>query len=213
MDSEQIKDLISSTVSSFTSAVTEVVSHVNNQENPTSSRSMSDSVIEEPAKKKSKKMALPSSFLKKNKAKQKKVKSNVKSYNKDIVCLPHQPNLDEQEIPFPRGKSRLTLAKLGLIGKVTLTTDMLEGDIRREICGVFNAAFGGDLLFPFKFLQSVGCGSRCLTVPCTAPSFQWSVKDIIAAAGKNAIYILAEKDICTTEDENDPLMEGEYSWR
>ena len=83
---------------------------------------------------------------------------------------------------------------------------MTEGDIRREICTVFNAAIGGDLLFPFQFLQPVGSGSWCLTTPSTSSTFQWSVKDIISAAGKNAIYILAEKEI-------DAKTEESPSWR
>ena len=43
----------------------------------------------------------------------------------------------------------------------------------------------------------IGDGSKCLTVPCTLPSFQWSPQNLVSSAGKGVVYMLAEKE--TTE--------------
>ena len=54
---------------------------------------------------------------------------------------------------------------MGLIGKVHLSSDMDESDIKREIRSVFRRPMGGDPEFPFVFLQPAGEGSRTLVVP------------------------------------------------
>ena len=88
---------------------------------------------------------------------------------------------------------------------------MTEEEIRMEICSVFETAFGGDISFPFKFLQSVSGGSRALMVPCTSSSSTWSVKDLISSAGKGAIYILAGKDTILPTDKQLDKPGSDYS--
>ena len=92
---------------------------------------------------------------------------------------------------------------------------MDEREIRELICEVFQRAFGGDKQFPFKFLQSVGGGSKFLTKPFTANTFEWSAKEVISAAGKGAIYIIAEKRLVTpcqiADSENGEVHSD--SWR
>ena len=99
--------------------------------------------------------------------------SSVKHWTKDIICLPKES--DGLEILIPRGSSRSTLARKGLIGKLTLSSYMDEQEIRELICEVFQGAFGGDKQFLSKFLQSVGGGSKFLTKPCTTNTFEWSM--------------------------------------
>ena len=211
MDPECIRDIITNTVTSLTSAVTAAV---RSQDLPCSSRGRDNSGEEEPCKKKKRPSCpLPSRFLRKDKGKQKKVA--VKTWSKDIVCLPADYHSRSQELPIPRGNSRAQLAKAGLIGKVLLSSDMSESDMRAEICSVFNVSFHEEKTFPFKFLQTIGGGSRCLTVPCTSPTFQWTAKELVSSAGKGAVYILAEKQTNTpdiVEDDCEESKEGS-SWR
>ena len=87
-----------------------------------------------------------------------------------------------------------------------------EEEIREEICSVFKVAFAEDKNFPFKFLHSVGLGSKSLTVPCTSTSFHWTARDIIASVGKGAIYILAEKETASKSFDDDEIGQEE-SWR
>ena len=70
------------------------------------------------------------SFLRKDKWKQKVA---VKTWSKDIVCLPADYYSRNQELPIPWGSRRAQLAKAGLLGKVLLLSAMSEADIRAEI--------------------------------------------------------------------------------
>lgn len=149
--------------------------------------------------------------MKKDKGKQKKV--TVKTWSKDIVCLPVDYHSQSQELPFPRGSRRAQLAKSGLIGKVSLSSTMSEADMRAEICSVFSAAFGEENNFPFKFLQMIGGGARCLTVPCTSPTFEWTAQDVASSAGKGAVYILAEKQTIAPDGELECDSNEGSSWR
>ena len=88
-----------------------------------------------------------------------------------IVCLPVDYHSRSQELLIPRGSRRTQLAKAGLIGKMLLSSAMSEADTRAEISSVFSVAFDEEKNFPFNFLQTIGGGSWCLTVPCTSPSF------------------------------------------
>ena len=132
---------------------------------------------------------------------------------KDIICLPKES--DGLEILIPRGSSRSALAGKGLIGKLTLSSYMDEQEIRELICEVFQGAFGGDKQYPFKFLQCAGGGSKFLTKPCTTGTFKWNAKEIISAAGKGAIYIIAEKKMDTPCQVADSENEEDRSdqWR
>ena len=67
----------------------------------------------------------------------------MKTWSKDIVCLPVDYHDQTQELPFPRGDRRAQLAKSGLIGKVSLSSAMSEDDTRAEVCSVFSVALVG----------------------------------------------------------------------
>jgi hypothetical protein len=76
--------------------------------------------------KKRRPQVLLSSFLKKKK----KGNSSIQVWDKDIVCFPKDYMKHPHDIPIPRGKTRMDLNKKGLIGKVRLTSDMGEGEVR-----------------------------------------------------------------------------------
>ena len=142
---------------------------------------------------------LPSSFLKKKKGNS----SSLQVWDKDIICFPKEHVICPQEIPIPRGKSHVTLAKMGLVGKIRLHSGMQEDDIMTEIRSVFDSKMSGDAHFPFKILQAIGGGSKSLAVPNTSSSFTWTAKEVANSAGRGAIYIWAQADLtCNLEEEN-----------
>ena len=65
----------------------------------------------------------------------------VTYYNRDIVCLPQSYARENyKSIPTPHGKAHTRLAEMGLQGKVSLRSDMLEETINCEICSAFSEA-------------------------------------------------------------------------
>ena len=93
------------------------------------------------------KASLPSVFLKKF-GKQKalvKVKERVYSYDRDIVCLPQSYAGKSKVIPIPRNRDELSIA--GLVGKITLTSDISEEAIFDEIQNVFRVPMKGNAFF------------------------------------------------------------------
>ena len=95
--------------------------------------------------KKNKAKILPSSFLKK------KGKATVQQvWDKDIICLPKGHISNPQFIPIPKGKNRVELAKMGLVGKIRLNSGMEEDDIRQEVRSVFSKQMGHRATFPFQ---------------------------------------------------------------
>ena len=77
----------------------------------------------------------------------------------------------EGAFSIPRGKQRTLLAKLGLKGKITLSSDMNEEAICDEIRSAFVMAMGDDPSFPFTLLQMSGCGGKSLSIPSLSASF------------------------------------------
>ena len=97
------------------------------------------------------------------------------------------------------------LAKMGLQGKVTLTSQMTEEDIRSEIRSAFNNAMGNDSSFPFTFLQTSGCGAKTLAAPSLSASFHWNAQEV-SKLGKACFYILAGKKLIV-EDVTKVILE------
>ena len=94
------------------------------------------------------------------------------------------------------------MANKHLIGKVHLTSDMDADDTEREIKTVFCKAVKENSTFSFSYLHPIGGGSKCLTLPNTSLSFVWTAKEVAKAAGKGAIYILADEiDLVSEEEE------------
>ena len=105
------------------------------------------------------------------------------------------------EVVIPRGKVRAKLASMGLAGKIRLNSEMSEKEIFAEIRSVFSVAMGNDENFPFEILQSAGGGSKSLVIPCRSTSFVWTGKQVIAAAGRGHIYIVAKEELCFVKEE------------
>ena len=78
----------------------------------------------------------------------------IKIYNKNIICLPHEIG-DDPLIPIPRGEKRAQLAEMGLIGKIALQSVWQSSQVRAEVSSVFASAFGlsqGETL-PYVYLR------------------------------------------------------------
>ena len=127
--------------------------------------------------------------------------------------LPKDYHPNNQKIPIPRGAKRGEIAMAGLIGRISLSSTMSEEDIREEICAIFTVAIGADDKFPFRFLQTVGGGTKYLNMPCQTSNLEWTAQDLISSAGKGAIYILAEKDTILPDDLEKSDTSELRSWR
>ena len=90
---------------------------------------------------------------------------------------------------IPRGKGRIELAKMGLVGKIRLDSSMDETNIREEICSVFSEQMQYDTQFPFKILHAIGGGAKALSVA--------------SSGGRGAIYIWAQADMALNTNGKD----------
>ena len=126
----------------------------------------------------------------------------VTTWDRDIVCLPKYHKKGENFIPYPRGKYRARLGRLGLVGKVHLTSAMTVDEVRMEIRSVFERAMGDNPSFPFTYLQATGGGSRSLSIPSVSVSFQWTAHQVAKLGNqRNTIYILAGEELNLPDEE------------
>jgi hypothetical protein len=119
----------------------------------------------------------------------------VKTWDRDIVCIPESRRNARQggNLMYPRGKYRAFLGSCGLIGKLHLTSTMSEEEVKAEICTVFKEQMNNDLDFPFVYLQSSGGGSKSLTTPSQSSSFKWTPQQVARLSGQSGTtYILAK---------------------
>ena len=124
-------------------------------------------------------------------------------WHKDIICFPKGYIENPQEIAIPKGKGRIELAKMGLVGKIHLDSSMAETDIRQEICSVFFEQKQCITQFPFKILHAIGGGAKALAVPNTSASFTWTAKEVASSGGRGAIYIWAQADMALNNRKDD----------
>ena len=97
----------------------------------------------------------------------------VNTWDRDVLCIPKQENrLPTGRIKYPRGKRRVYLTSSGLFGKLHLTSEMSNEDIRHEIRFIFKGTMQNDSNFPFVYLQGAGGGAACLMVPSQSSSFK-----------------------------------------
>ena len=119
---------------------------------------------------------------------------SVKTWTRSIICLPKDYQGKEgQTIQIPRKRKRAILGQCGLIGKILLKSTMTEEDIKSEVRSVFSQAMGHDPLFPFRFLQATGSGTKTLTVPGVSTHFHWTSSEV-AGLG-SSIYVIADQDL------------------
>lgn len=141
------------------------------------------------------------SYLRRNQGGSKAKKSKtVQVWDRDIICLPlsrrNYSSNSNASIAYPRGRYRSELGSMGLIGKIHLTSEMTEEDIKQEIRTVFQGPMGGDLEFPFVFLQPAGEGSRTLVIPAQSSTYRWTAQQVARLGGqKKTTYILAQADM------------------
>ena len=200
MDTRSITEAVSNAVST---AVSEALSRVMPSNSGDSNRgSNSPSEGGNTRRKRGPSGFMPSSFLKK-KHTEKKGKEKKKTWTKDIVCLPKDYSVSKEDISIPKGAKRTELARLGLVGKISLQSSMNSEEVKSEVLSVFKEAMGGKASFQFKFLQPVGGGCKSLFDPQTSSSFEWTAKDVVQSAGRGAVYILAEDDLVLPDSEQD----------
>ena len=126
----------------------------------------------------------------------------VKTWDRDVLCIPKQGNrLPTGRIKYPRGKRRVYLTSSGLFGKLHLTSEMSDEDVRREIRFIFKGPMQNDPNFPFVYLQGAGGGAACLTVPSQSSSFKWTPQQVARISSQSGIiYILAQADLYHVEE-------------
>lgn len=73
------------------------------------------------------------------------------------------------KLVVPRSNNRETLGKAILFGKIELSSDMTEDEVRTEICELFSGPMGlttdnikDGIRFKFHYLQRAGCNTRSL---------------------------------------------------
>ena len=98
-----------------------------------------------------------------------------------------QTNLSAIKL-FSAGKD---LSEAGLVGKVTLSSNMTKDELFGEIRSVFRGPMGGNEDFPFLVLQPTGGTSRSLTIPAVSSTYKWTTGAIISKSTKTPIYILS----------------------
>lgn len=131
---------------------------------------------------------------KKNKGGRTKGKEKLFTYDRDIVCLPmSHAQHGSSTIKIP--KCRMNLAKMGLIGKIRLTSMMNEEMIFDEIRSVFRGPMNENKEFKFEVVQPMGGTSKCLTIPSLSDSFKWTASAIVPKNAKSPLYILAKEPL------------------
>ena len=110
----------------------------------------------------------------------------IYTYDRDIVCLPCFYARKSKVIPIPRDRDEPSSA--GLVGKISLTSDMSEEAIFNEIRNVFRDPMRGSTTFAFEVLQSTGGSSKYLTIPAVSSTFKWSACSIVPKNTKMPIY-------------------------
>ena len=139
---------------------------------------------------------LPSVFLRKSDRMQPVKKEKVYTYDRDIICLPQSYVGKDESISIPRGApTRNYLAKHGLIGKIRLSSEMMEEEIFKEIYSVFADAMNGNPRFDFSILQQAGGTSKSLVIPALSSSYTWTASAVAGRNSKVPIYILAKEEL------------------
>ncbi|XP_065106167.2 uncharacterized protein [Paramisgurnus dabryanus] len=129
--------------------------------------------------------ATHSRFVRKNKA--------CKHYTRDVVCLPFS---SASTFRIPRGDSRANLARNGLIGKISFTSDWSEAQLKEEMTAIFRRTFALSMgqSFPFEYLSTVK-GCKRLMKPNVSSSFLWGGKEVASISSATCLYLMASINI------------------
>ncbi|KAF1371434.1 hypothetical protein PFLUV_G00278370 [Perca fluviatilis] len=150
--------------------------------------------------------ATHSRFVRKNKA--------CKHYTRDVVCLLFS---SASTFRIPRGDSRANLARDGLIGKISFTSDWSEAQLKEEITAIFRRTFALSMgqSFPFEYLSTVK-GCKRLMKPNVSSSFLWGGKEVASISSATCLYIMAliRKPVQEEPEElSDSDFESPVGWR
>ena len=78
---------------------------------------------------------------------------------------------------------------------------MSENEVLNEVRSIFHDAMGHDSNFPFRFLQTGGGGTNSLTAPVVSALFTWTAKKVAKLSGQGCLYIEAQAELKTTEND------------
>ncbi|XP_026074339.1 uncharacterized protein LOC113053478 [Carassius auratus] len=149
--------------------------------------------------------ATHSRFGRKNKA--------CKHYTRDVVCLPFS---SASTFRIPRGDSRANLARDGLIGKISFTSDWSEAQLKEEMSAIFRRTFALSMgqSFPFEYLSTVK-GCKRLMKPNVSSSFLWGGKEVASISSASCLYIMAliSKPLQEPEELSDSDLESPVGLR
>ena len=120
-------------------------------------------------------------FSKQSVAKRPKV---VKTWDRDVLCIPKNDMTNSSSLSYPRGKYRAKLATYGLIGKLHLSSDMTDDGVATEIRSIFKGSLNNDPNFPFLYLQPTGCGAKSLIIPSRSSTFKWTPSQVARLSGQ-----------------------------
>ena len=144
-------------------------------------------------------MSILPSYLRRRGIKEnpKKKPKIIKTWDRDIVCIPQSRRNKTKggNFMYPRSKYRADLASWGLIGKLHLTSTMSDEEVIAEICTVFKDQMNNDPKFPFVYLQPTGGESKSLTIPSQSSSFKWTPQQVARLSGQSGtIYNLLSQN-------------------
>lgn len=121
------------------------------------------------------------------------------TYVRDIVLLPVEFRSENGSICIPQSTRREKLGKVGLVGKVEITSSMTEDEVHSAICEVFAVPMGlmvevikNRTRFQFSYLLRSGCNSRTLHVPTVKDTLQWNRKQVTSLAKSGSFIYLLE---------------------
>ena len=92
-----------------------------------------------------------------------KKRKTIQSWDRDIICLP-QSRMNRaagtSSFSYPRGQYRAMLGKMGLIGKINLSSHMNEEDEKQEIRSVFLVQWEMIPIFLLLFCKELEKGAK-----------------------------------------------------
>ncbi|XP_039664334.1 uncharacterized protein LOC120563900 [Perca fluviatilis] len=118
---------------------------------------------------------------------------HVKTYTKEVICLPFSPGASVFVIPR---ETRTRLATAGLVGKMSFSTEWSEDQVRAEITAIFSGAFGlsEHQSLQFQFLSIIK-GCKKLMIPKVTSNFPWGGKEVASVCSSTCLYIMAEMEV------------------
>lgn len=101
-----------------------------------------------------------------------------------MPCVSLNTEIDFQQVESSiREESRVYLTSSRLFGKLHLTSDISNEDVRREICFTFRGPMQNDPNFSLVYLQGAGRGGNMSNCAITKFIFQWTPQQVSWISG------------------------------